>query len=728
LSKEEFLTFWLAIKIRPWVDVHEAPSPHQILDNVYGRSQLLHKIRLSELPFFNLKPEFRNKEISFIEVFGSNDIDRLAAELQALFMINELLENFLSELLDKIPFTDSIEVPDWLKSVAGLIQRTAFGTKLANWLVSLQTRISAATEQGFPTPQAPVYDNSHTIDEDETFLEFLWNKAIEVAEKVVEIIEEGVDVLQQFRDHVRSKIINVYRDFLVGTYNFFQGLWDGFVENVVEPSVVFVNNVVESTVKTFTDIIEKAVTGGVEGARKYQELIKLSLREGILAIPDNIGDEIFDDLDLTIVPTIIEPFAQNIKATLGPFDDILSLFDLPLSFLDDLPGIFKEILNYVGPNLYISILMTIMEEVLVAVVNNFMSNLPIDEFADLLDPLFEVILSQLDIFDELDLEFNESTEITGLSSMISSVGQLVKIISNKTISSVREIYNNIMIFLKSLISENNIIIDLFLDFASMFTGGILYLFNPNIIITESQAISFFQASDSNINTLSIFNFVQDVDGLILGAFAVVAGVVNFYISKRVENIKNVDYSSKEDIKRKIIEDLAKLIALSAKLSLTGLRALMAIKTHFLIREYGPDYDYIVIPILAIFWETFSSLIEITFKGFQFNTSSIDKSPYTLENRIQILKNLGTLLVTLFLSNSSLEKYPKFAGDWLALTELIIFQLALELIELLAIFIHKLDSFLNTFKQTKSGKFVIHGVSPLMEFLIYGVIFALNLGH
>jgi hypothetical protein len=38
------------------------------------------------------------------------------------------------KLLDKIPFTDDIEVPDWLKSVAGagLIQRTAFGTKLAN--------------------------------------------------------------------------------------------------------------------------------------------------------------------------------------------------------------------------------------------------------------------------------------------------------------------------------------------------------------------------------------------------------------------------------------------------------------------------------------------------------------------------------------------------------------------------------------------------------------------
>jgi hypothetical protein len=62
----------------------------------------------------------------------------------------------------------------------------------------LQTRISAATEQGFPTPQAPVYDNSHTIDEDETFLEFLWNKAIEVAE------DAGLSSIDRLmRDHIQ---------------------------------------------------------------------------------------------------------------------------------------------------------------------------------------------------------------------------------------------------------------------------------------------------------------------------------------------------------------------------------------------------------------------------------------------------------------------------------------------------------------------------------------------
>jgi hypothetical protein len=61
-------------------------------------------------------------------------------------------------ILPRVNLSIIIDVVNWLKSSTKLILQMVISSKLADWLVILQTRYSATTERDFPTQKAPLYD------------------------------------------------------------------------------------------------------------------------------------------------------------------------------------------------------------------------------------------------------------------------------------------------------------------------------------------------------------------------------------------------------------------------------------------------------------------------------------------------------------------------------------------------------------------------------------------
>jgi hypothetical protein len=724
LSKEDFLTFWLSIKLRPWVDILEAPSPLEILDNTYGRSQLLHKINLSDFPESTIFPFLRNIEIPFVEIFARNDLDRLVAEFQALFMIEELLEELKSILFDKFEGLENFHIPEWLESTTKLIQHTVISSKLADWLVSLQTRLSVATERGFPTPQAPVYDHSNKIDEDQTFLEFLWSKAVEVAEKVVEVIEEGVDVLQQFHAHVRSTIIDVYDKFVVGTFTFVQGLWDGFVENVVEPAVEFVNNVVESTVGIFTDIIEKAVTGGLDKTQSYIHFVRTSLILGIAQIRGHFFEDLVSNLDLTLIKEEIDNMSNTIATVLGPFNDILGLFDIPMGIMDRLPGIFKELLNYIGPGLYLNLLIKIFDEIFTQVILNFIDLLPMDQISTLTRPLFIFFENNIEHFD-IDINISENENTNNISEMFRSIGSLLDIVEN-SLDFMNQIFDVLLNIVKNM-NTDDVIFNIFIDFISTFIGGVLFLLEPSIDFSELNLDSSSNNNKtiefSDINYLNINFFVlgyQSLDGIHLTSLAIVAGILEYGVKKLLEGMPSQ------------FQNNIRFLALALQIDINILRLYSWFLSLKYIDFYGEEYSYIEISLRAIGVEALADVFIILTR----NVQNIEINDVSLEipfNSIgQAIKNILTIIGGSFsLVDLISRRNNLFPGETLSFISIFIFQIVQELLEGASLInkwkFNTLKNIMTKLESNKISKFILDTGSNFSEVAI-NILFAANVGH
>jgi len=265
--------------------------------------------------------------------------------------------------------------------------------------------------------------------------------------------------------------------------------------------VTLIKEVAKFTVKIILTIIKDALTGNLPGISDYKTNAKIILLDIIQQTNWSQAGQAVKDILVDInFEEIVNPLTNTARTLLGPMDSVLQIFTV-VQDISDFPGIIKDLINLIGPNLVITIVSELLNVAIELIFNALYITLGtqnIDTFIGLIDIDSFIstnnnrisALSQTEIF---DIE-----KISTISGLINQLGYLG---SSGDFSFLGDFLIHIMMKLQAVVTTN-IIFDTILNILAAFIGGLVFLIHPKINFASFSSLNSGQNNTSKNEILS----------------------------------------------------------------------------------------------------------------------------------------------------------------------------------------------------------------------------------